>query len=95
MNVFRIPFLGRVLFSVRYRTWGRVATIPGDSSSIVVYHRGRVVRMRRRCPHQGGPLNEGYFRGDDLLCPWHGCRFSLLENSQPKAYEPTADEAKS
>jgi len=29
------------------------------------------------CPHQGGPLGEGAFKGNAVRCPWHGCEFEL------------------
>ncbi len=31
------------------------------------------------CPHQGGPLGEGTFQFDQVTCPWHGCRFELIQ----------------
>ncbi|MQA14045.1 MAG: Rieske 2Fe-2S domain-containing protein [Pseudonocardiaceae bacterium] len=31
-----------------------------------------------RCPHNGGPLSEGWVRGErELVCPWHWYRFDL------------------
>ena len=54
---------------------------------------GEYFALRNRCPHQGGPLCEGfqfaslrsggpgeYARGDDgeiIRCPWHGWEFSV------------------
>ena len=28
-----------------------------------------------RCPHAGGPLDDGYVKGDVVVCPWHGSMF--------------------
>ena len=30
-----------------------------------------------RCPHAGGPLDDGYVKGDVVTCPWHGSRFRV------------------
>lgn len=38
---------------------------------------GRFVKVPRRCPHRGGPLEQGAFQGAFLRCPWHGATFDL------------------
>ena len=58
-------------------------------SYVGVYHKGREVRLKRRCPHQGGPLEKGKIEGDDLVCPWHGCHFSLTASHPVQPYVPT------
>jgi nitrite reductase/ring-hydroxylating ferredoxin subunit/uncharacterized membrane protein len=44
---------------------------------VLVLHRGRVHAMGARCSHMGGPLDEGWVLGDQLVCPWHGSRYDL------------------
>jgi nitrite reductase/ring-hydroxylating ferredoxin subunit len=29
------------------------------------------------CPHEDGPLAEGWLEGDAAVCPWHGFDFDL------------------
>ena len=29
------------------------------------------------CPHEDGPLAEGWIEGDAVVCPWHGFDFAL------------------
>jgi nitrite reductase/ring-hydroxylating ferredoxin subunit len=29
------------------------------------------------CPHEDGPLAEGWLEGDAVVCPWHGFDFGL------------------
>ncbi|MBI3316058.1 MAG: Rieske 2Fe-2S domain-containing protein [Candidatus Omnitrophica bacterium] len=29
------------------------------------------------CPHQGGPLGEGYLDGQEVTCPWHAWVFNV------------------
>lgn len=42
-------------------------------------HEGQVYAVEGWCTHVGGPLNEGEFRGDEVVCPWHGSRFCLAD----------------
>jgi nitrite reductase/ring-hydroxylating ferredoxin subunit/uncharacterized membrane protein len=45
---------------------------------VLLVRRGRHVRaLAESCSHLGGPLAEGRFDGDTVICPWHGSRFSL------------------
>ena len=30
-----------------------------------------------RCPHAGGPLDDGYVKDDVVVCPWHGSMFRI------------------
>ena len=41
------------------------------------HHNGRFYALDNRCPHQGGPLGEGHFDGDCVICPWHHWDFHL------------------
>lgn len=55
---------------------------------------GGWVATQQYCPHMDYPLAEGYVNpADELVCPWHGYRFSLKHgtecsgrNSQLKTY---------
>ncbi len=31
------------------------------------------------CPHQGGPLSEGYIEGGTVTCPWHAWCYRLSD----------------
>lgn len=41
------------------------------------------------CPHEGGPLSEGFIDGENVTCPWHGATFDILSG---KTLEPPAGE---
>lgn len=69
--------LTRLGFAFRYRTLKKVTVLPGDPEKVVACHNGSIAIFRRFCPHQGAPLETGYFDHDALLCPWHGCRFPV------------------
>lgn len=48
------------------------------SAGLVVVRQGdRVHVLEARCPHSGGPLALGTCSGEEIVCPWHGARFSL------------------
>jgi nitrite reductase/ring-hydroxylating ferredoxin subunit len=38
---------------------------------------GRFHATSPLCPHEDGPLAEGWLEGDAVVCPWHGFDFSL------------------
>ncbi|HEV8584243.1 MAG TPA: Rieske (2Fe-2S) protein [Methylomirabilota bacterium] len=38
---------------------------------------GRFYAMSAICPHEDGPLAEGWLEGDAVVCPWHGFDFEL------------------
>src|SRR5947209_3713162 len=38
---------------------------------------GRTYAVAARCPHAGGPLEEGQISGNTVTCPWHGSSFNL------------------
>lgn len=37
-----------------------------------------VTALLARCPHAGGPLDEGYVKDGVVACPWHGSMFSVV-----------------
>ena len=39
---------------------------------------GKYGAMDPKCPHQGGPLDEGGMEDGAVACPWHGHRFDAL-----------------
>ena len=38
---------------------------------------GRFYACGAICPHEDGPLAEGWIEGDVVVCPWHGFDFDL------------------
>ena len=38
---------------------------------------GRFFATSPLCPHEEGPLAEGWLEGDVVVCPWHGYDFEL------------------
>ena len=72
---------------------GRADEIPRGGSKVVKIkeHRvalfnweGEILALDNTCPHQGGPLGEGYLEESGVVsCPWHGWTFDLRTGVSP------------
>jgi nitrite reductase/ring-hydroxylating ferredoxin subunit len=52
-----------------------------------------VFALWSRCPHAGGPLDDGYQKGDVVVCPWHGSMFRVSTGERldgPSAVDATS-----
>lgn len=38
---------------------------------------GEFYALENVCPHQGGPLADGWLEGTGITCPWHGWCFDV------------------
>lgn len=53
-----------------------------DGREIALFHTGeKFFALDNTCPHQGGPLNEGFISGETVTCPWHAWCFKLDDGS--------------
>ncbi len=72
---------------------GRADEIPPGGSKVVKVNEhvvaifnfgGRIHALDNTCPHQGGPLGEGYLEENGVVsCPWHGWTFDLCTGVSP------------
>jgi len=76
--------------SDEFVTVARVADVaPGTARAVVVGEReialfnvdGTFYALDNTCPHQGGPLAEGWIEGTRVTCPWHAWTFELTSGS--------------
>jgi nitrite reductase/ring-hydroxylating ferredoxin subunit len=53
--------------------------IERDGPPVAVFNAGggRFHAMGPSCPHEDGPLSEGWIEGGTVVCPWHGFDFDL------------------
>ena len=58
---------------------GKGRLIEHDGTALAVFNAGggRFFATSPHCPHEGGPLAEGWLEGDVVVCPWHGYDFEL------------------
>lgn len=49
-----------------------------EDREVAVFHmEGEFYAVDGTCPHQGGPLGEGFLYGEEISCPLHGWTFSI------------------
>ena len=55
----------------------------GDREIAVFHAGGRFYAIDNMCPHQGGPLADGWVEGTTVACPWHGWCFDVSNGTSP------------
>ena len=48
---------------------------PGGRALCVANVGGEITAMDNECPHNGGPLAEGWIEEGKVICPWHTWAF--------------------
>jgi 3-phenylpropionate/trans-cinnamate dioxygenase ferredoxin component len=64
-----------------------------DGTQVAVFNlEGKLYAIEDVCTHDGGTLTGGELQGEELVCPRHGARFSIItgEALSPPAYESVA-----
>lgn len=64
---------------------GHVKTVVAGYQPVCLTHyQGEYHAIDNHCPHQGGPLGEGFIdeRGF-VICPWHGYEYSAVDGGPP------------
>ena len=70
---------------------GTVRTLEIEGTPIAVFNlNGRYHAIEDLCSHEAETLSGGEMAGDEIICPRHGARFSILTGQalSPPAYEP-------
>jgi NAD(P)H-dependent nitrite reductase small subunit len=59
---------------------GSAVTVSIDGRDIALFNiAGTFFALDNTCPHQGGPLAEGWIEGETVTCPWHAWCFQLAD----------------
>ena len=72
---------------------GKPVHIEIDGTGIAVFRlEQKFYAIEDVCTHDGGQLTGGCVENDEVVCPRHGARFSIItgEALSAPAYEPTA-----
>ena len=61
---------------------GSAAVVVVDGREIALFNvAGIFYALENACPHQGGPLAEGFIDGPIVTCPWHAWCFDVRTGS--------------
>ena len=65
---------------------GTAKTVTVDGTEVALFYvGGNFYALDNTCPHQGGPLAEGYIEELTVTCPWHAWCFNLEDGKMPFA----------
>ena len=58
---------------------GRAVYVEHHGIAVALFNGGggRFHALGATCPHEDGPMSEGWLEGDVAVCPWHGFDFEL------------------
>jgi nitrite reductase (NADH) small subunit len=57
---------------------GRSKVFPLGRFEVAVFHvDGEFYALENSCPHQGGPIADGWIEGVTVTCPWHAWCFEI------------------
>lgn len=72
---------------------GRVITVQAGHSVVCLSRTEKGYgAISNRCPHQGGPLGDGFLQNGYVVCPWHAYEYDPHTGDSPPEYddEPVA-----
>jgi nitrite reductase/ring-hydroxylating ferredoxin subunit len=63
---------------VRPPASGQAIRVQGEHGPIAIFNvADQLYALDARCPHAGGPMEQGRLEGTVVTCPWHGSQFEL------------------
>ncbi len=71
---------------------GQAVMVTVDGRELALFHLADgFYAAENACPHQGGPLCEGWTEGTSVTCPWHAWTFDLETGKMPGDDIPILD----
>jgi nitrite reductase/ring-hydroxylating ferredoxin subunit len=84
----------------RFHRAARVKDVPPGTGTVVTVNGAKLAlfnvggafhALSNTCPHQGGPLGEGFLQGPVVTCPLHFWRFDVRTGQAPEFPEAAVD----
>ena len=73
---------------------GRVTTIQAGHRAVCLTRTpAGYGAISNRCPHQGGPLGDGFLQNGYVVCPWHAWEYDPHTGASPPGYDDEAAES--
>ncbi|WP_420628160.1 thiamine pyrophosphate-dependent enzyme [Candidatus Leptofilum sp.] len=67
---------------------GRITTVQVDHHTIALTRTEEGYgAISNRCPHQGGPLGDGFLQNGFVVCPWHAYEYHPCTGQPPGGYD--------
>jgi thiamine pyrophosphate-dependent acetolactate synthase large subunit-like protein/nitrite reductase/ring-hydroxylating ferredoxin subunit len=67
---------------------GRITTVQVDHYTIALTRTADGYgAISNRCPHQGGPLGDGFLQNGYVVCPWHAYEYDPCTGQPPGGYD--------
>lgn len=67
---------------------GRITTVQiGHTTIALTRTADGYCAITNRCPHQGGPLGDGFLQDGYVVCPWHGWEYNPCDGTPPSGFE--------
>lgn len=85
----------------RFHTVARVGEVPPGTNKVVSVSGRKIALFNvggtfhaidNTCPHQGGPLGEGFLQGTIVTCPYHFWQFDVTNGSAPEFPEARVEQ---
>ena len=67
---------------------GRITTVQAGHFAVCLTRTEKGYgAISNRCPHQGGPLGDGFLQDGCVVCPWHGYEYDPHTGASPPDYD--------
>jgi nitrite reductase/ring-hydroxylating ferredoxin subunit len=62
---------------------GKGCLVEGSAIPVAVFNagQGRFYAVSALCPHEDGPLADGWLEAGTVVCPWHGFDFDVASGA--------------
>ncbi len=55
----------------------KLIEVNGEEIFLIKF-KGKIYAYEEHCPHEEGPLHEGWIEENEIVCPWHQAKFDIV-----------------